>query len=102
MDSFIENNDTADYESETPSLIEKSAENNMEQDESIGREEEQFIFRHVEKIYDSLLEEIRNDCDAEWTTKFRKAQSTYLCGSQYVNSIVAGSNTGLYKRFDRC
>uniref|UniRef100_A0AC35GL62 DNA mismatch repair protein S5 domain-containing protein n=1 Tax=Panagrolaimus sp. PS1159 TaxID=55785 RepID=A0AC35GL62_9BILA len=94
MDSFIENNDTADYESETPSLIEKSEENNMEQDGS--REEEQFIFRHVEKIYDSLLDEIQNDCDAEWTTKFRKAQSTKLCKIHDLLVLLFQSESDFY------
>uniref|UniRef100_A0AC34GWF7 DNA mismatch repair protein S5 domain-containing protein n=1 Tax=Panagrolaimus sp. ES5 TaxID=591445 RepID=A0AC34GWF7_9BILA len=76
MDSFIENNDTAGYESETPSIIDPDT--NMEQEEQ-NEEGEQFIFRHVETLYDSLLDEIRNDCDPEWTTKFRRAQSTKLC-----------------------
>uniref|UniRef100_A0A914QX07 DNA mismatch repair protein Mlh1 C-terminal domain-containing protein n=1 Tax=Panagrolaimus davidi TaxID=227884 RepID=A0A914QX07_9BILA len=96
MDSFIENNDTADYESETPLFIEKSEENDMEQDESTVREEEQFIFRHVEKIYDSLLDEIRNDCDAEWTTKFRKAQSTKLCKIHDLLVLLFQSESDFY------
>uniref|UniRef100_A0A914YPH8 DNA mismatch repair protein S5 domain-containing protein n=1 Tax=Panagrolaimus superbus TaxID=310955 RepID=A0A914YPH8_9BILA len=93
MDSFVENNDTADYESETPSIIDPD--NNMEHGQNEERGE-QFIFRHVETIYDSLLDEIRIDCDPEWTTKFRRAQSTKLCKIHDIFVLMFQNESDFY------
>ena len=59
-------------------------------------ENDALIFRHLEPLYDPLVDEIQEECDSEWTKKFRKLQSMKLCKIDELVILMCQYQTEFY------